>query len=198
MNVLMIDNYDSFTYNLVHYLESNPYNVGIVVVQPHELNLDLIDEHNIIGVIVSPGPSHPKDRPEVIEFVKQIYEKLPIFGICFGHQLLWHMTGGVVERGERPIHGATYDVMHDGKFIYKNIPNPVVSTRYHSLVCTGENKEFEVVGKTDDGVCMAIRHKNLPLFGVQYHPESILSEYGHEQLYNFIEIALEEKNESPR
>lgn len=192
MNVLMIDNYDSFTYNLVHYLESNPFDVGVVVVQPDELNKELLEKHDVIGVIISPGPSHPKDRPDVIAFIKEIYDEVPVMGICLGQQILWHMTGGVVERGEYPVHGATYDVEHDGKWIYKGIPSPVVATRYHSLVCSGENKEFLVVGNAD-GVNMAIRHKDLPLFGVQYHPESILSEYGHAQLYNFIEIALEER-----
>lgn len=190
MNILMIDNYDSFTYNLVHYLEMNDKGVNIIVKQPYELNNDTINDESIIGIVVSPGPSHPKDRPEVIEFLKSAWRKVPILGICLGHQMLWHMTGGTVTHLKRPVHGETYDLMHDEKFIFKNIENPIQITRYHSLVCKGDNDEFEVVGTADDEI-MAIRHKTEDIFGLQYHPESILSEEGHAQINNFIDIVLE-------
>ncbi|CAD2079174.1 glutamine amidotransferase [Jeotgalicoccus coquinae] len=196
MNLLMIDNYDSFTYNLVHYIESNPYNAGIKVVTPDQLNDKLIEEFNIIGLIISPGPSHPKDRPEVLEFVKNHYKALPILGICLGHQMLWHMFGGEVSRGERPVHGHAYDVHHNGEGLYKNLPSPVKGCRYHSLTCYGELEEFNITGRTEMGINMAIQHKNLPVFGVQYHPEAILSEHGRAQLNNFIRIAVEESHES--
>lgn len=190
MNILMIDNYDSFTYNLVHYLEMNDKGVNIIVKQPYELNNNTIDDESIIGIVVSPGPSHPKDRPEVIEFLKSAWGKVPILGICLGHQMLWHMTGGTVTHLKRPVHGETYELTHDEKFIYKNIDNPIQITRYHSLVCKGDNDEFVVVGTADDEI-MAIRHKTEDIFGLQYHPESILSEEGHAQINNFIDIVLE-------
>ena len=196
MNLLMIDNYDSFTYNLVHYIESNPYKAGIKVVTPDQLDDKLIEEFNIIGIIISPGPSHPKDRPEVLEFIGRHYKKLPVLGICLGHQMLWHMFGGIVTRGERPVHGHAHDVYHDGKGLYSNIESPVKGCRYHSLTCSGELAEFNITGRTADGINMAIRHKDYPVFGVQYHPEAILSEHGRAQLNNFIRIAAEESHES--
>lgn len=190
MNLLMIDNYDSFTYNLVHYLQTNKKDVNVIVKQPHELYNDIIDEKSIIGVVVSPGPSHPKDRPEVIDFLREIWGEIPIFGICLGHQMLWHMTGGEVSHLNRPVHGETYMLTHDETYIFNNIKNNIDITRYHSLVCKGENDEFLIAGTADDEI-MAIRHKEYDIFGVQYHPESILSEFGHEQINNFINIALE-------
>ncbi|CAM3332179.1 anthranilate synthase component II [Nosocomiicoccus ampullae] len=190
MNLLMIDNYDSFTYNLVHYLQANKKDVNVIVKQPHELYNDIIDEKSIIGVVVSPGPSHPKDRPEVIDFLREIWGETPIFGICLGHQMLWHMTGGEVSHLNRPVHGETYTLTHDETYIFNNIKNNIDITRYHSLVCKGENDEFLIAGTADDEI-MAIRHKEYDIFGVQYHPESILSEFGHEQINNFINIALE-------
>ncbi|WP_462419908.1 anthranilate synthase component II [Salinicoccus sp. Marseille-QA3877] len=191
MKILMINNYDSFTYNLVHYMEGNPYDVEILIKTPDELAGVSIDQENIIGTVISPGPSHPKDRQDVIDFVGQNWERVPIFGICLGHQMLWHMTGGDVVRGERPIHGHTYEIPHTGKFIFEGVRQPLTVTRYHSLVCAGESLEFDVTAQSADGVNMAIQHKTLPIFGVQYHPEAILSADGRKQLFNFIKIALE-------
>ena len=187
----MIDNYDSFTYNLVHYMENNPYEVEIMIKTPHELHELSIDEENIIGMVISPGPSPPKDRQDVINFVEENWGTVPIFGICLGHQMLWHMTGGDVIRGERPVHGHTYDIRHSGSGIFEDVGQPLTVTRYHSLVCAGESTEFNVTAQSDDGVNMAIQHKNLPIYGVQYHPEAILSSDGKKQLFNFIKIALE-------
>lgn len=197
MNLLMIDNYDSFTYNLVHYIESNPYNIGIKVVTPDQLNDNLIEAFNIIGIVISPGPSHPADRPEVLDFIEKYYKKLPVLGICLGHQMLWHLFGGEVRRGARPVHGHAYPVHHHGQGIYKGLPTPLSGCRYHSLTCYGEVDELKIVGRTADGINMAIEHKDYPVFGVQYHPEAILSEHGRAQLNNFIRIAVEESHESP-
>ncbi len=196
MNILMIDNYDSFTYNLVHYIESNPYGVGIEVVRPDGLATYKLRE-NIIGLVISPGPSHPTDRPEVLNFIKEHWESLPVLGICLGHQMLWQLAGGQVTHAERPIHGHVYGVEHDGKGLYQDIPSPVMACRYHSLTCFGQTSRFDIVGQTDQGVNMAIRAKEYPVFGLQYHPEAILSEHGREQINNFIRIAVEEShNES--
>ncbi len=191
MKILMIDNYDSFTYNLVHYMESNPYGAEILIRTPDRLAEVSIDEEDIIGIVISPGPSHPADRPDVIDFLSRHWGRLPILGICLGHQMLWHMTGGSVIRGERPIHGHTYEISHTGEDIFKDVGTPLTVTRYHSLVCAGESREFEVTARSDDGVNMAIRHAALPIYGVQYHPEAILSSDGRTQLFNFIKIAME-------
>lgn len=191
MKILMIDNYDSFTYNLVHYMEGNPYGVEILIKTPDELDEVSIEPEGIIGMVISPGPSHPKDRQEVIGFVEQHWKKVPILGICLGHQMLWHMTGGNVIRGERPIHGHTYDIRHSGHFIFEGVGQPLTVTRYHSLICAGESTAFDVTAQSDDGVNMAIQHRTLPIYGVQYHPEAILSSDGRKQLFNFIKIAME-------
>jgi len=191
MKILMIDNYDSFTYNLVHYMEGNPYDVEILIKTPDELEHISIEREKIIGMVISPGPSHPKDRQEVIDFIGRHWERVPILGICLGHQMLWHMTGGDVIRGERPIHGHTYEIRHSGHFIFEGVRQPLRVTRYHSLVCAGESTAFEVTAQSDDGVNMAIQHKSLPIYGVQYHPEAILSLEGRKQLFNFIKIAME-------
>lgn len=191
MKILMIDNYDSFTYNLVHYMEGNPYDVEILIKTPDELEHISIEREKIIGMVISPGPSHPKDRQEVIDFIGRHWERVPILGICLGHQMLWHMTGGDVIRGERPIHGHTYEIRHSGHFIFEGVRQPLRVTRYHSLVCAGESTAFEVTTQSDDGVNMAIQHKSLPIYGVQYHPEAILSLDGRKQLFNFIKIAME-------
>ncbi|WP_052255657.1 aminodeoxychorismate/anthranilate synthase component II [Salinicoccus sp. YB14-2] len=191
MKILMIDNYDSFTYNLVHYMEGNPYDVEILIKTPDELEHISIEREKIIGMVISPGPSHPKDRQEVIDFIGRHWERVPILGICLGHQMLWHMTGGDVIRGERPIHGHTYEIRHSGHFIFEGVRQPLRVTRYHSLVCAGESTAFEVTAQSDDGVNMAIQHKSLPIYGVQYHPEAILSLDGRKQLFNFIKIAME-------
>lgn len=191
MKILMIDNYDSFTYNLVHYMEGKPYDVEILIKTPDELEHISIEREKIIGMVISPGPSHPKDRQEVIDFIGRHWERVPILGICLGHQMLWHMTGGDVIRGERPIHGHTYEIRHSGHFIFEGVRQPLRVTRYHSLVCAGESTAFEVTAQSDDGVNMAIQHKSLPIYGVQYHPEAILSLDGRKQLFNFIKIAME-------
>lgn len=182
--LLMIDNYDSFTYNIIHYLEQI-IGVEIIVYQPHEL-IEMTEPFS--GLIISPGPSHPKDRQDTIDFVKSHWERVPILGICLGHQMLWYMTGGDVERGARPIHGHVYTITHNNSELFHSLPESFEVTRYHSLEAQGENTQFEVTASTLDGVNMAIRHKQLPIYGLQYHPESILSTHGMDQLALFVDI----------
>lgn len=191
MKILMIDNYDSFTYNLVHYMEDNPYNVEVVVVEPNALTDRVIEENNIIGIVISPGPSHPKDREDVMRFIRRYWDKMPVLGVCLGHQMLWYMDGGEVSRGSRPVHGYVSEVFHDGSGMFKNLPQPLSVTRYHSLQCYGETEHFIVTARTEEGVNMAVQHKFFPVYGVQYHPEAILSESGQTQLHHFIRIAVE-------
>lgn len=192
MNILMIDNHDSFTYNLVHYMESSAYDVEVIVIKPEALYDGIMTEKEISGIVISPGPSHPADRPEVIDFIERQWTTVPILGICLGHQLLWHMSGGMVERGERPVHGHVSSINHDGRGLFEGITSPFHITRYHSLVCSGMVPEdFEISAETEDGVVMGIRHKKYVIEGFQYHPEAILSENGKEQLELFIRKIME-------
>lgn len=182
--ILMIDNYDSFTYNIVHYIEQLEA-VQVDIVQPHHLS----EYHNSFdAVVISPGPSHPSDRQDTIQFIESHWYQCPILGICLGHQMLWYMTGGSVTHGTRPIHGHVYGVHHRGGHLFEGLNTPFNVTRYHSLVTVGENNSFEVSARTEDGVIMAIQHHELPIYGIQYHPEAILSENGLEQLRLFIDI----------
>ncbi|MFB9859565.1 anthranilate synthase component II [Salinicoccus siamensis] len=197
MKLLMIDNYDSFTYNIIHYLEKARQDIEVVTITP--AMLDFIDMKDIAGMIISPGPSHPGARPEVIDFVGRYWGTMPILGVCLGHQMLWHMCGGRVAHGSRPIHGHTFEISHDGGTLFKGLPERFSVTRYHSLTCLGEVPEGLMVSAwTDEGDIMAIRHKSLPIYGMQYHPESILSEWGLDQLRLFIEeMEKGEENASP-
>ncbi|MFA7745617.1 anthranilate synthase component II [Salinicoccus roseus] len=190
MKILMIDNYDSFTYNLVHYLEDVPQVAEVLVRTPDELSQVRLED--ISGVIISPGPSHPADRREVMDFIESCWSSHPILGICLGHQMLWHMAGGMVGRGVRPVHGHVSEITHDGQGLFAGLPDVFAVTRYHSLVCSGEVPHgFTVSARTADGVVMAIRHLDYPIYGLQYHPEAILSEYGREQLGRFISFLKE-------
>lgn len=192
MNILMIDNHDSFTYNLVHYMESSAYDVEVVVMKPEDLYEGLMEEKKIAGIVISPGPSHPADRPDVIDFIKDQWTRTPILGICLGHQLLWYMSGGRVERGARPVHGHVSPIRHDGRGLFRDIPSPFQITRYHSLVCSGPVPAgFEISAETEEGVVMGIRHKEYDIAGLQYHPEAILSENGKKQLASFIRTVME-------
>lgn len=182
--ILMIDNYDSFTYNIIHYLEQLD-SVEVEVVQPHELSTY---DNAFDAIVISPGPSHPEDRRDTLDFVKSYFTTCPILGICLGHQMLWHMTGGRVTHGKRPIHGHVYKVHHASTHLFEGLSSPFNVTRYHSLVTVGENDAFEVSATTKDDVIMAIHHKTLPVYGLQYHPEAILSEHGLAQLRAFTDI----------
>lgn len=180
----MIDNYDSFTYNIIHYLEQIEH-VEVIIRQPHELKYI---EDDFDALIISPGPSHPRDRQDTMNFVKSHWELVPILGVCLGHQMLWYMTGGRVEHGARPIHGHVFAIQHDGEGLFKSLPHRFDITRYHSLEAHGENESFVVCAHTVDGVNMGIRHHHLPIYGLQYHPEAILSEHGLAQLRLFVDI----------
>lgn len=192
MNILMIDNHDSFTYNLVHYMEDSPYDVEVIVIKPEGLYDGIMEEKKISGIVISPGPSHPADRPDVIDFIRKEWTSVPILGICLGHQLLWHLAGGTVGRGERPVHGHVSAVCHDGSWLFEGVPSPFDVTRYHSLVCYGPVPDgFEISARADGGVVMAFRHREYDIAGLQYHPEAILSENGKSQLESFIRRVME-------
>lgn len=191
--LLMIDNYDSFVYNLVRYFKE--LNEEVEVYRNDKITLDVIKEAKYKGIIISPGPKGPKESGLCLEIIDKFKGKIPILGICLGHQCIGHYFGGKIIKGKEPVHGKLSEISHSNKGIFKNIKNPLVVTRYHSLVISKENlpRDLEIVAETKDNVIMAIKHKVYPIFGVQYHPEAELSEEGHKLLDNFILECKKEK-----
>ncbi len=187
--ILMIDNYDSFTYNLVHYLAE--LGEEVVVHRNDKLELEDIGKLNPDMLVISPGPCTPKEAGISVEAIKEFAARMPILGVCLGHQSLAYAYGAEIVRAQRLLHGKTSEIHHDKKGIYKDIPNPFEATRYHSLIVNKESlpEEFEITAWTDQGEIMGIRHKEHVMEGVQFHPESILTKHGKDLLRNFISIA---------
>jgi para-aminobenzoate synthetase component 2 len=187
--ILMIDNYDSFTYNLVHYLAE--LGEEVVVHRNDKLELEDIGKLNPDMLVVSPGPCTPKEAGISVEAIKKFAGRMPILGVCLGHQSVAYAYGGKIVRADRLLHGKTSEIHHDGKGIYKDIPDPFEATRYHSLIVNKESlpEIFEITAWTDEGEIMGIRHKEHMIEGVQFHPESILTKHGKDLLKNFISIA---------
>jgi para-aminobenzoate synthetase component 2 len=187
--ILMIDNYDSFTYNLVHYLAE--LGEEVVVHRNDKLELEDIGKLNPDMLVISPGPCTPKEAGISVEAIKEFAARMPILGVCLGHQSLAYAYGAEIVRAQRLLHGKTSEIHHDKKGIYKDIPNPFEATRYHSLIVNKESlpEEFEITAWTDQGEIMGIRHKEHMMEGVQFHPESILTKHGKDLLRNFISIA---------
>lgn len=186
--ILMIDNYDSFTYNLVQYL--GELGEELVVRRNDEVSVAEIEQLNPGFVMISPGPCTPNEAGISLEAVEKLAGRIPLFGVCLGQQSIAQSFGGDVIRAERLMHGKTSPVFHDGKTIFKQIPSPFRATRYHSLIVKKETLPdcFEVSAWTEEGEIMAIRHKELAVEAVQFHPESIMTEYGKEMLQNFIDL----------
>lgn len=199
---LMIDNYDSFVYNLVSYFLEENTNMEIIRNDLVDLQYieNLLKQGLLEGIIISPGPKSPKDCGLCNEVVKNFYKKVPIFGVCLGHQVIGHVFGAEIKKGKTPIHGKVHKIKNSGKNIFKNLPKEFNVTRYHSLIVEKENllNDFYIDGETYDGVLMALSHKKYPLYSVQFHPEAVLTEYGHEMLRNFLYLARKwrEKNEN--
>jgi para-aminobenzoate synthetase component II len=185
MRVLVVDNYDSFVYNLVQYLAQ--LGAQVTVRRNDEGDLDELDA--VDGVLVSPGPGTPERAGSSIDVIRRSAERaLPVLGVCLGHQAIGVAWGGVVERAPELLHGKTSLVHHDGTGVLAGLPNPFVATRYHSLSIRPDTlpAALEVTGRTDGGVIMAVRHRELPVVGVQFHPESVLTEGGHRLLANWM------------
>lgn len=185
--ILVIDNYDSFTFNLVQYL--GEMNVDLKVVRNDKITIDEIQMLKPQAIVISPGPCTPKEAGVSVPLIKELYKEIPILGVCLGHQSIGEAFGGEVVKAPTVVHGKTSEIIHDGKGIFKSIPNKFRATRYHSLVIKPETlpEVLEVTAKTDDGVIMGVQHKQYPIFGVQFHPESIATEYGKVLLKNFVE-----------
>ena len=178
---LMIDNYDSFVYNLKAYFEE--LGREIMVRRSDQINIEEIEKMQPEGIILSPGPKRPWDAVRCVETVKWFQGKIPILGVCLGHQVLGFCSGASVHKGERPMHGKVTPIHNQGTGVFGGLPEMFRVTRYHSLIVD------KVDAVAEDGTVMGISHKTLPLYGVQFHPEAVLTEYGHEILENFCRIA---------
>lgn len=185
--ILIIDNYDSFTYNLVQYL--GELGADLLVYRNNKITVGEIAKIAPEKLVVSPGPCTPMEAGISIRAIREFAGKIPILGVCLGHQSIAVAFGGNVIRGAYPIHGKTSMIKHDGRTIFKDVDNPFEATRYHSLIVERETLPdiLEVSAETDDGTIMAMRHKELPIEGVQFHPESILTGEGKKILKNFLD-----------
>ena len=187
--ILVLDNYDSFTYNLVQYL-------GEMVADVRVFRNDQTTPEAVVGlkpdaVVISPGPCTPNEAGISTPLIAALAGKVPVLGVCLGHQCIGAAFGGRVIRGREPVHGKTSQIRHDGRTIYEGVESPLVGTRYHSLIVERETlpKVLEVSAELADGTIMGLRHKELPIEGVQFHPESVLTSAGKDVLRNFLRIA---------
>jgi anthranilate synthase component 2 len=186
---LLIDNYDSFTYNLFHFL--GELGAEVVVRRNDAIQPDEALALGPQGIVISPGPCDPDRAGVCLELIGAAAGEVPILGVCLGHQAIGQAFGGKVVRAEAPMHGKLSEVSHRGDGVFADLPSPFSATRYHSLVVERDSlpDTLEVTAETEDGVLMGLRHKELPVHGVQFHPESIASEHGHALLRNFLALA---------
>ena len=185
--ILMIDNYDSFTYNLVQYM--GELGADIRVERNDRISIAEIESLGPKKIVISPGPCTPAKAGISVEVVRHFAGKVSLLGVCLGHQSVGAAFGGEIVKAGKLMHGKTSEVRHDGKKLFKNLPNPITATRYHSLVLNRKTLPecFEITAESDDNEIMGIRHKQLSIEGVQFHPESILTPNGKDLLKNFIE-----------
>lgn len=186
--ILIIDNYDSFTYNLYQYFEEMGFHCNVS--RNDEISLENIEQLKPEAIVISPGPGNPSSAGISIEVIKKFAGKIPILGVCLGHQAIGEVFGGKVIRAKRQIHGKTSNIFHKNKSIYKNMPNPFIGVRYHSLIVEKESLPdcLETTCETEDGTIMGFRHKKYSVEGIQFHPESIMTQDGKKLLKNFIEM----------
>ncbi|HET6877203.1 MAG TPA: aminodeoxychorismate/anthranilate synthase component II [Jatrophihabitans sp.] len=185
--ILVVDNYDSFVYNLVQYLAQ--LGADVVVRRNDAVTPDELDGLAVTGVLVSPGPGAPEGAGQSMAFVRACAEReLPLFGVCLGHQAIGAVFGGRIVRAPELLHGKTSEVFHDGSGVLAGLPSPFTATRYHSLAVDEAllADEIEVTGRTASGIVMALRHRSLPIEGVQFHPESVLTQGGHRIVANWL------------
>jgi anthranilate synthase/aminodeoxychorismate synthase-like glutamine amidotransferase len=186
--VLVIDNYDSFTYNLVQYL--GEMRVEMAIHRNDQISLEQIRALNPDRILISPGPCSPKESGLSNEIIRTFSSRIPTLGVCLGHQCIGHVFGGKVIVNYRMMHGKTSLIKHDGKDLFESMPNPFAATRYHSLVIQRDTLPdcLEITAETEEGEIMGVKHKQLPIWGVQFHPESILTESGRQILRNFLKL----------
>ncbi|MCX5836666.1 MAG: aminodeoxychorismate/anthranilate synthase component II [Deltaproteobacteria bacterium] len=186
--ILMIDNYDSFTYNLVQYL--GQFGREVLVRRNDEIALDEINDLRPEALFLSPGPCSPKEAGVTVDVIRTFYRTIPVMGVCLGHQAIGYAFGGNVVRADRIMHGKTSPIHNDGKTIFKGLPNPFVAGRYHSLIVEKNSLPdcLEISAETVEGEIMGIRHRKYPVEGIQFHPESILTPNGKRIIKNFLDI----------
>ena len=186
--MLLIDNYDSFTYNLAQYF--GELGQEVEVIRNDAIDLEGIKAMNPERIVVSPGPCTPNEAGISVPLIKEFAGKLPILGVCLGHQSIGAAFGGNIVRAKRVMHGKTSTITHNRQDCFAEIPTPFTVVRYHSLVIDRDTlpKELSITAESDDGEIMGVRHKTLPVWGVQFHPESIITEHGHDLLKNFLSL----------
>ena len=188
MKVLLIDNYDSFTFNLFHYISS--LNIKVDVVRNDKINSREIIKKKYEKIVISPGPGNPNQSGNCIKILKSLYKELPFLGVCLGHQIIGQVFGSKIVQAKTLVHGKTSDIITKKKGILKNLPLSFEATRYHSLIIDKKSlsKELDITAETKNGIIMGVQHKNYNVHGVQFHPESIKTKYGLKILKNFVMI----------
>ncbi len=188
MKLLVIDNYDSFTYNLVQIF--GELNVELVVKRNDEISIDEIRKLNPNRICISPGPGRPEDAGISSDVIRELGPTTPILGVCLGHQCIAHVFGGEVVRAEKLMHGKTSMIHHQGRGVFQHLARPLEATRYHSLLVKRESlpDSLEITAETEEGEIMGLQHRHLPIHGVQFHPESILTSEGKKLLANFLRV----------
>jgi anthranilate synthase/aminodeoxychorismate synthase-like glutamine amidotransferase len=186
--VFVLDNYDSFTYNLVQYIGECGHEC--VVKRNDQTTSAEVAALRPSHVLVSPGPCTPQEAGISVDLIQHFAGKVPVLGVCLGHQALGEAFGGKIVRAAKLMHGKTSAIQHDGKTIFKSVPSPMTATRYHSLIVEEKSlpNELEISARSEDGTIMGLRHKSLPVEGVQFHPESILTDHGKKLIANFLKI----------
>jgi anthranilate synthase/aminodeoxychorismate synthase-like glutamine amidotransferase len=185
--ILMIDNYDSFTYNLVQYL--GELGAEVAVFRNDEISVEKVEAMKPSHIVLSPGPCTPNEAGITLPVLQRLAGKAPILGVCLGHQAIGQAFGGKVVRAKQVMHGKVSRIQHDQKGVFRDLPDPFVATRYHSLVVQRESLPecLEITAQAEDGEIMGLRHRSLPVEGVQFHPEAMLTEHGHKMLQNFLQ-----------
>ena len=187
MRILLIDNYDSFVYNLAQYL--GELGCKLTVYRNDQISIEEVENFKPEAIVISPGPGRPEDAGICVELIRCYAGKVPIFGVCLGHQAIGYAFGGEIVKAKRLMHGKVSLIHHKGRSVFSGIPSPFPATRYHSLAIRGESLPscLELLAWTDDGEVMAVKHREFYIVGVQFHPESIATQYGKEILRNFLE-----------
>ena len=187
--LLMIDNYDSFTYNLVQYLQT--LGAEVRVVRNDAMSVEQIEKLAPERIVISPGPCTPNEAGVSLQLIERLGRRVPILGVCLGHQGIGQAYGGQVVRAKRIMHGKTSRIRHQGRGVFAGLPDPFTATRYHSLTIRPSSLPDGLVAnaRTEEGIIMGVRHRTHPVHGVQFHPESIASEHGHRLLANFLALA---------
>ncbi|MDX9925405.1 MAG: aminodeoxychorismate/anthranilate synthase component II [Ignavibacteriaceae bacterium] len=186
MRILVIDNYDSFTFNLVHLI--GEFENDIIVKRNDKITISEIEGLHPDKIVISPGPGRPEDSHITLDVIKSLGENIPILGVCLGHQAIGYCFGGTIIHAPSLVHGKSSEIIHDGKGIYKNIPQNFVAGRYHSLVIERGSLpvQLSVTAETEEGIIMGVRHKSFPIEGIQFHPESILTPEGKNLIKNWV------------